>query len=156
MALLASLLFPACARSGIGALPPARCLDPQAIVGPKTASSALAGPARFAPNPEIETPLHHTPPAMLFADRRKMVAGEKHSYPRAVVRAQLRVDYLVRRAVFNVPGPVTAQVLAGPGRASAWLALWSRSVYERSDFGVNRQRVRAWLASLATTAAHTK
>jgi hypothetical protein len=26
--------------------------------------------------------------------------------------------------------------------------IWSRSVYGRSDFGVNRQRTKAWLAAL--------
>jgi uncharacterized protein (DUF1499 family) len=28
------------------------------------------------------------------------------------------------------------------------LILWSRSIYGRSDFGVNRARLAAWLAAL--------
>ncbi len=156
MALLASLFFPACANSGVGGLPPARYLDPHTIVRPKTPNTALAAPAGFAPKPDIETPLYKVPPATLFADLRKLAASEKRTYEQAAFPHRLQADYVVRSAVFNFPDLVTAQVLAGPGKTSAWLVLWSRSVYGRSDFGVNRQRLRAWLASLAATVAHTK
>jgi len=33
------------------------------------------------------------------------------------------------------------------------LVLWSRSVYGRSDLGVNRRRLTAWLGALDTTLA---
>lgn len=142
MALLASLVFPACASVGIGGLPPARYLDPHAIVRPRT--------------PDIETPLCKVPPASLFAGLRELAAGENRPSKQAVFPTRARADDVVRSAVFSVPDLVTAQALAGPGKTSAWLVLWSRSVYGRSDLGVNRQRLRAWLASLAATVAHTK
>ncbi len=156
MALLASLFFPACANTGVGGLAPARYLDPHTIIRPKTPDTALAAPAGFAPKPDIETPLYKALPATLFADLRELAACEKRAYTQAAFPHRPQADYVVRSAVLNVPDLVTAQVLAGPGKTSAWLVLWSRSVYGRSDLGVNRQRLRAWLASLAATVAHTK
>jgi uncharacterized protein (DUF1499 family) len=53
----------------------------------------------------------------------------------------------VRSAVLNFPDLVTVQVdTAGADRST--LVIWSRSVYGRSDFGVNRDRTKTWLAAL--------
>jgi uncharacterized protein (DUF1499 family) len=53
---------------------------------------------------------------------------------------------VVRSAVFNFPDLVTAQV-APDGENASTLILYSRSVYGRSDFGVNRKRLLSWLAA---------
>jgi uncharacterized protein (DUF1499 family) len=54
---------------------------------------------------------------------------------------------VVRSAVFNFPDLVTAQAMPHNPTGSA-LLLYSRSVYGYGDFGVNRQRLTVWLASL--------
>jgi uncharacterized protein (DUF1499 family) len=55
--------------------------------------------------------------------------------------------FVARSAVWNFPDIVSVQVLGRGPEASA-LALYSRSVYGRSDFGVNRRRLVVWLAAL--------
>jgi uncharacterized protein (DUF1499 family) len=150
LALLASLVFPACAHSGTGGLPPARPIDPLAIARPSTPNTALAAPAGFSPQPDIETPLYKVAPAALFADVEKLAAAQPRTYLQGSFAHLLQAQYVVRSAAFNFPDLVMAQVLPGPDKSSARLVLWSRSVYGRSDFGVNTRRVRAWLAALAT------
>ncbi len=54
-------------------------------------------------------------------------------------------NLLVRSAVFGFPDYVSVQFLDVKGRKST-LAIYSRSVYGRSDLGVNRARTLAWLA----------
>ena len=53
---------------------------------------------------------------------------------------------LVRSALLNYPDLVTVQ--AQPvDAAHSTLVIWSRSVYGRRDFDVNKQRTEAWLAA---------
>jgi uncharacterized protein (DUF1499 family) len=155
LALLASLAFPACAQSGIGGLPPARPIDPGAIVRPATPNTALAAPAGFAPKPDLDTPVYRVAPAALFADLEKLAASEPRTYLQATFADRLQVQYVVRSTLLNFPDLVMAQVLAGPDAGSARLVLWSRSVYGQSDLGVNRKRVAAWLAALGAAVPHT-
>ena len=54
-------------------------------------------------------------------------------------------NFLVRSAMFGFPDYVSVQFLDVKGRKST-LAIYSRSVYGRSDLGVNRARTLSWLA----------
>jgi uncharacterized protein (DUF1499 family) len=54
-------------------------------------------------------------------------------------------DFVVRSALFGFPDHVSVQFLDVKGGKST-LAVYSRSVYGRSDMGVNRARTLAWLA----------
>jgi len=57
---------------------------------------------------------------------------------------ELYDDFVVRSALFGFPDLVSVQFLPhGKGRST--LALYSRSVYGRSDLGVNRARSLRWL-----------
>ena len=56
-------------------------------------------------------------------------------------------DFVVRSALFRFPDLIAIQAIElGPNKAT--LALYSRSVYGRSDLGVNRTRSLSWLAKL--------
>jgi uncharacterized protein (DUF1499 family) len=57
---------------------------------------------------------------------------------------QLYDDFVVRSALFRFPDLVSVQFLPH-GKGGATLALYSRSVYGRSDLGVNRARSLRWL-----------
>lgn len=58
-----------------------------------------------------------------------------------------QVAYVQRSAVWQFPDIVSVAFLELPdGRVS--LAIYSRSVYGRSDFGANRARISGWLAQL--------
>lgn len=61
----------------------------------------------------------------------------------------LERGWVARSLIFNFPDIIWAQVRpAGAGNSE--LLLYSRSLYGRSDFGVNRRRVETWLAAVAT------
>jgi uncharacterized protein (DUF1499 family) len=75
----------------------------------------------------------------------------------AVIAAQERVtvlaesngqiDYVQRTAIVRYPDIITVRFIAlNPGQST--LAIYSRSIFGTSDFGVNRGRVDAWLAAL--------
>jgi uncharacterized protein (DUF1499 family) len=57
-------------------------------------------------------------------------------------------DVVARTPRLRFPDLVTVRFIALDGERST-VAVYSRSVYGRSDFGANRARVDAWLAELA-------
>ena len=59
----------------------------------------------------------------------------------------MQIDYVQRSAMFRYPDLVTVRFVAvSPTRST--LAIYSRSIYGRSDFGVNRRRIETWLEEL--------
>ncbi len=83
--------------------------------------------------------------------------GQLRERWREVVTAQPRVgllaengpqfDYVQRSARFRFPDIITVRfVSVSPSQST--LAIYSRSVYGRSDFGVNRKRIEAWLSAI--------
>lgn len=61
--------------------------------------------------------------------------------------AGLYDDFVARSAVFHFPDHVSMQFLDAKGGKST-LAVYSRSVYGRSDLGVNKARILSWLADV--------
>lgn len=58
-----------------------------------------------------------------------------------------QIDYIQRTALIRFPDIITVRFIAlSPGQST--LAVYSRSVYGTSDFGVNRKRIETWLAAL--------
>ncbi len=76
-----------------------------------------------------------------------VLAGE----PRVVVlerdRIGQQIDYVHRSARFRFPDVITVRFIALPEDRST-IAIYSRSVYGKSDFGVNRERIEAWVKAL--------
>ena len=69
--------------------------------------------------------------------------------PRLVILAEDdgQIDYVQRTAMVRFPDIITVRFISlSPSRST--LAIYSRSVYGTSDFGVNRARIEAWLAAL--------
>ncbi len=76
-----------------------------------------------------------------------------------VVAAQPRVElliehgdgwqfnYIQRSARFRFPDIITVRFVS-TSTSQSTLAIYSRSIYGGSDFGVNRERIEAWLAFL--------
>ena len=58
-----------------------------------------------------------------------------------------QVDYVQRTAMVRFPDLITVRFIALTP-AQSTLAIYSRSIYGSSDFGVNRERIEAWLAAL--------
>ncbi len=84
-------------------------------------------------------------------------ADELRERWREVISAQPRVellaedgqqiDYVQRSARFRFPDIITVRFISVPPSQST-LAIYSRSVYGKSDFGMNRKRIEAWLKNL--------
>ncbi len=103
---------------------------------------------------DAETRLYPERPRALLArfdaiaraqPRTQVVAGDPDS---------LMITYVQRSRVFGFPDYLTVKAVAivgSTGEGGASLIIWSRARYGRSDFGVNRARVEAWLALLDAT-----
>ncbi len=145
---LLGLVLPACGAVGAHGLAAPVPLDFAHLARPASPNTALAAPAAFRPRPDIATPAYPVPAAALFAAVRAVAAAQPRTYPAAVFADRGQADWVVRSAVLNFPDLVTAEVVAD-GAGASRLILYSRSVYGRSDFGVNRARLTVWLAALA-------
>jgi uncharacterized protein (DUF1499 family) len=104
-----------------------------------------------------------TPQAELTSPVFAMGWQRLHDYWRAVIATQPRVQqlawdperrratYIQRSAVFGFPDIVTVEFVP-LGETSASLAIDSRSRYGKSDLGVNRARIVAWMEHLRSLA----
>jgi uncharacterized protein (DUF1499 family) len=144
---IAGLFLPACAATGAQGLPQPSVIDFAHLERPASPNTALAAPEGFQPHPDIITHPYTVSAPELFSAVEQVAAREPRTYPAATYAPQLQLHWVVRSAVFNFPDLVTAQVTSRGEHESA-LILYSRSVYGRSDFGVNRKRVLSWLAAL--------
>ncbi len=151
---LIGLFLPACAAAGPHGLPTPTLMDMSHIERPASPNTALAAPAGSQPAPDIVTPPFAVLDGQLYQAVRAVAAAQPRTFVAAEFPAQRQIHFVARSAVFNFPDLITAQVSeAGPGGST--LVLYSRSVYGYGDFGVNRQRLTAWLAALQTTINHT-
>jgi hypothetical protein len=141
------LLLPACGADGAAGLPVPPPMDMTKIERPATPNSFLAGPAGMSPSPDLATEARPIAAPTLYENARRVFSAQPRTYVAAEYPDRLQVHYVVRSALMNYPDLVTVQVEAvDTGRSN--LVVWSRSVYGRSDFGVNRDRTQAWLAAL--------
>ncbi len=144
---LIGLFLPACAAAGANGLPPATVMDMGQIQRPASPNTALAAPAGTQPAPDIVTPTYTLPADVVYRAVSAVAAAQPRTFVAAEFPAQRQSHFVARSAVFNFPDLITAQVNeTGPDRST--LVLYSRSVYGYGDFGVNRQRLTAWLAAL--------
>ena len=155
LAWLVAFLLPACGASGAGGLPAPTLLDMAGLQRPTSPNNALAAPAGSdGPAPDIVTPVYPLSPAHLYEDVLAVAGRQPRTFPAAAFPGARQAHFVVRSAVLNFPDLVTIEVDAAGPQAST-LVLYSRSVYGYSDFGVNRQRLDAWLAALQATINHT-
>ena len=150
LAWLLGFLLPACGADGAAGLPVPVPMDMTRIERPATPNTFLAGPAGMTPRPDVETDEQALPASALYDNLRVLFSGQPRTYIAAEFRDRLQIHFVVRSALLNYPDLVTVQVnMPAPDRSM--LIIWSRSVYGRSDFGVNRTRTLAWLAALQHT-----
>jgi hypothetical protein len=147
LAWLVGLILPACGAQGAAGLPVPVPMDMTKIERPATPNTFLAGPVGMKPDPDVVTDERDVPATALYEKVRVLFGRQPRTYVAAEYPDRLRIHYVVRSALMNYPDLVTVQVNdAGPDRST--LVIWSRSVYGRSDLGVNRERTKSWLALL--------
>jgi uncharacterized protein (DUF1499 family) len=147
IAWLIGLALPACGFPGADGLATPLPIDPAQIVRPASPNTALAAPPGFQPPPDIAVPPFKLPAERLFDVVRAFAASEPRTYQAALYSDRLQAHYVARSSVFNFPDLIMVQVTPAAAGTS-FLFIYSRSVYGRSDLGVNRRRVEAWLAAL--------
>jgi hypothetical protein len=148
---LIGFLLPACGAEGAAGLPVPMLMDMTKIERPATPNTFLAGPAGMLPAPDAVTEEQNLPAPVLYERVRVLFGAQPSTFVAAEFPVQLQIHYVVRSKLMNYPDLVTVQVnAAGPNRSPdrSSLAIWSRSVYGRSDLGVNRDRTMSWLALL--------
>jgi uncharacterized protein (DUF1499 family) len=149
LAWLIGLALPACGFPAAEGLPTPPLMDSTQIVRPNSPNTALAAPLGFRPTPDVVTLTYAVPAERLFGIVQETAAEQVRTWPAAVYPDRLQAHYVARSAVFNFPDLILVQVVRqAPDRSG--LIVYSRSVYGRSDLGVNRKRVDIWLAALQT------
>jgi uncharacterized protein (DUF1499 family) len=91
-----------------------------------------------------EPPVFATSPAKLRQAFLSVVIALPRVSHTLADEPELYDDFVVRSALFGFPDLVSVQFLPH-GKGQSTLALYSRSVYGRSDLGVNRARTLRWL-----------
>jgi uncharacterized protein (DUF1499 family) len=122
-------------------------VDPSTVEPRGTPNEYFVAPRGTTSAPtDADTPLYRESPHALLArfdaiaraqPRTSVVAGDLDS---------LIVTYVQRSRFIGFPDYVTVKAVKLVGGAG--LIVYSRARYGRSDFGVNRARVEAWLGAL--------
>ncbi len=111
----------------------------------------LMCPPRFCDaNPHAESPVFGVSVEQLRERWRDVVAVRPRIELLAEDEEGQQFDYVQRSARFRFPDIITVRFISISSSQST-LAIYSRAIYGKSDFGVNRKRIDAWLKTLALT-----
>ena len=136
--LLGVLGIAACSADIVG-------VDFATLVRPSSPNTYLVCPRdRCAAAPDEEGPVYAVPAAQLFERARALLAAEPRTEVVQEHPETLRLVLVQRSAFFRFPDTITLQVFLLPD-GGATLAIYSQSNYGYGDFGVNKDRVRAWI-----------
>jgi uncharacterized protein (DUF1499 family) len=107
----------------------------------------MCPPGLCAATPHADSPVFDVSIEQLRRRWRDVLAVQPHVELLAEDEEGQQFDYLQRSARFRFPDIVTVRFIA-VSPAQSTLAIYSRSLYGKSDFGVNRERIDAWLKML--------
>lgn len=137
-ALLSLLALAACSADTVG-------VDFATLVRPPSPNTYLVCPKdRCAAASDEDGPIYAVPAAQLFEQARTLLPAEPRT---ELVQDQpeiLRLVLVQRSAFFRFPDTITLQAFPLPDGGST-LAVYSQSNYGYGDFGVNKDRIRAWI-----------
>lgn len=108
----------------------------------------MCPPGFCAATPHAESPVFDVSVEQLRNRWREVVAAQPRMELLAEDEDGQQFDYVQRSARFRFPDVITVRFIPGAtyhADAQSTLAIYSRSIYGKSDFGVNRARVKAWL-----------
>ena len=98
-------------------------------------------------DPDRASPVFPVPATDLRNQWFSMIGGQPRIDWIASDEEILQYDFVQRTRLMRYPDSITVRFLPlEAGRST--LAIYSRSHYGRSDFGVNKERIDAWLAAL--------
>jgi hypothetical protein len=143
LARVLSLVYPACGQEGVAGLPAPSPIDFATLKRPRPPNSALAAPAGMHLLPDIITRGRDLPPVRLYAAFCRVALAQPGVLLHVAYDANLQAHFVARSVLCNFPDLVALQITP-----DSMPALYSRSVYGRFDFGVNRERLVRWLTAL--------
>jgi len=116
---------------------------------PRTPNTFLMAPEGYCKEAKIDqvAPVYSVKAAKLRQEFLSVVLAKPRVTHSFADEAGLYDDFVSRSRVFRFPDLVSVRFLDLKGGQST-LALYSRSVYGRSDLGVNRARSLAWLGKV--------
>lgn len=98
--------------------------------------------------PDRISPIFAMPVAALRERWREMLQRQPRITQARMDETGLQHDIVQRSRFIRFPDSITVRFIPLPDGRST-LAVYSRSHYGRDDFGVNRERIEAWLAALS-------
>ncbi len=107
----------------------------------------MCPPSLCDADPHANSPVFDVSAEQLRERWREVLAAQPRVELLAEDEEGQRFDYIQRSARFRVPDIITVRVISVSSSQST-LAIYSRSVYGKGDFGVNRERIEAWLKIL--------
>jgi uncharacterized protein (DUF1499 family) len=125
-------------------------VDFSTLKRPSSPNTFLMAPDGFCKEAKADmpAPVYSVPAAKLRNEILRVVIAQPRVSHTLGDEAELYDDFVARSALFGFPDLVSIQTIE-LGKSKATLALYSRSVYGRSDLGVNKRRSLAWLAKVA-------
>jgi uncharacterized protein (DUF1499 family) len=132
---------------GADGLPPPEPVEFRSLVLPRSPNTCLAVPAGADPAAHLATPPLPAKAATAWPVLRSLGRHFPRTYPLAEWPERRQAQWVARSALVGFPDVVAAELVERPDGTSG-LFLYSRSLFGRSDFGVNRRRVEAWMAAL--------
>jgi uncharacterized protein (DUF1499 family) len=100
-----------------------------------------------ATTPDVVSPTYPVAATVLRDAWLDMISKQPRVERRAVSEDELQYDFVQRSPLLRFPDTITVRFIPLSPTTST-LAMYSRSHYGYSDFGVNRRRIETWLASL--------
>ncbi len=114
---------------------------------PKSNQFLVCPPGFCAAKPHMLSPTFAGPADALRRRWMKMLAAQPRIESGAADEVAMQYDYIQRSGLMSFPDSITVRFIPLTPDSST-LAIYSRSHYGRSDFGVNETRVRTWLGAL--------
>ena len=97
--------------------------------------------------PHLVSPTYNFPVEVLMKRWVSMISKQIRIESGPIDTSLVQYDYIQRTALVRYPDSITVRFIA-LGNNRSTLAIYSRSHYGKSDFGVNEARIRAWLSAL--------
>ena len=129
-------------------------IDFETLKRPRSPNTFLLAPEGLCKNAKVDVlaPVYGVAAAKLRQEFLAIVIAQPRTAHALADEVALYDDFVVRSAFFGFPDLVALKFLDLKGKRST-LALYSRSVYGRSDLGVNRRRSMDWIARLGVAKA---
>ncbi len=119
----------------------------QLKLSPKPNRFLVCPPEYCAARAHMDSPVFAVSAIELRQRWMKLMAAQPRIEPGAVDDQAMQYDFIQRSALMRFPDSITVRFIPLEKERST-LAIYSRSHYGYSDFGVNEARLRAWLMDI--------